>query len=167
MNGEKFTVLADLGFITVPHDYVHATWLDSFRTENRGKFHHYNDAIADANFPNPSRILQPGDKLRVSAITQAMSGTTTSEERMALLAARKAIHTGAQGASLVWKQKRDQLPKGICYCSFDEEGRLWRDAAHHRRVPRIDASSDGTFRFSLSVFECPWFPDFAFFLFTP
>lgn len=153
---EKFALLVDLGIITVPDDYDHASRLKTFGKQNREKFYYYNDEITDKNFPNPTRVLKPGDKLRVRAFKQVVGGTTTSEERMAFLATQKAIHTGAQGSSLVFDQKRNQLPKGKWYASFDEPDRLWRDAVGYHRVPSVHCVSDGDFRFRLGDFEAVW-----------
>ena len=155
---EKFALLVDLGVITVPDDYVHAKRLDSFKVWNKKKFEWgYNKNLVDANFPNPSRILKPGDKLRVRVWQQVVGGMTTSEERMAFLATQKAIHTGAQGASLVLEQKCNQLPKGKWYVSFDEKERLWRNTDGHHRVPYVDRYSVDDFRFYLGYFENDWF----------
>lgn len=162
---EKFALSVDLGIITVPADYDHVTRLASFDTENRTKFYYYNDAITDPNFSNPSRILKPGDKLRVRAFKQIVPGTTTSEERMAFLATQKAVHTGAQGASLVFEQKRGQLPKGFWYASFDGKDRLWRCADGYHRVPNVNADSDGDFDFCLDGFEGAWYGDDVFLCF--
>lgn len=162
---EKFALLVDLGIITVPDDYDHATALAKFGKKNRKKFYYYNEAITDPNFPNPTRILKPGDKLRVRAFKQVVGGSTTSEERMAFLATQKAVHVGAQGASLVWDQKRDQLPKGKWYCSFDEKERLWQDAVGDHGVPSVFAYSDGVFRFDIGDFEDVWRVDDAFLCF--
>lgn len=152
----KFALFVDLGIITVPDDYDHATALKSFGKKNRKKFYYYNDAITDPNFPNPTRVLKPGDKFRVRAWKQVVGGTTTSEERMAFLATQKAIYTGAQGASLVWDQKRDQLPKGKWCVSFDEKDRLWTDADGDHRVPLMGTHSDGDFYFDLGRFKRFW-----------
>lgn len=162
---EKFGLLVDLGIITVPSDYVHGTRLGTFMKENRKKFYGVNDNITDKNFPNPTRILKPGDRLHVRAYQQIVPGTTTSEERLAFLATQKAIHTGAQGASLVFEQKRDQLPKGRWYASFDEPNRLWKDAGGRHGVPRVDADSDGDFNWSLGCFERVWDGSHAFLCF--
>ncbi len=163
----KFSLLVDLGIITVPDDYDHATWLARFQEKHQGgkkkSFYLYNDEITDANFPNPTRILKPGDKLRIRVFKQIIDGTTTSEERMAFLATQKAVHTGAQGASLVFEQKHKQLPKGKWYASFDEKERLLRSADGRHRVPLVDCCSDGDFRFCLGFFEGVWFDDAAFF----
>lgn len=162
---EKFALLVDLGIITVPDDYDHATQLGKFTKQNRKKFYGINDNIIDANFPNPTRVLKPGQKLRVCAFKQVVGGTTTSEERMAFLATQKAIHTGAQGASLVFEQKRDQLPKGKWYASFDEKDRLWADADGRHGVPYVYCFSDGAFEFSLGYFERVWRESNAFLCF--
>jgi hypothetical protein len=162
---EKFGLLVDLGIITVPDDYVHESRLAKFDKENRKKFYCYNEAITDKNYPNPTRILKPGDQLRVRAFKQSASGTTTSEERMAFLETQKAVHTGAQGASLVFEQKRDQLPKGKWYASFDEKDCLWKDADGNHRVPDVDCSSDGIFGFDLGYFGSVWDDDDAFLCF--
>ncbi len=163
----KFTLLADLGVITVPADYDHATRLAKFREKHQGgekkSFRHYADNITDANFPNPTRILQPGDKLRVRAFRQIAGGTTTSsEERMAFLTTQKAVYVGTQGLSLVFDQKRDQLPKGKWYASFDKKDRLWKDADGSHRVPSVFAQPDGDFVFNLGYFVGVWYVVSAF-----
>jgi hypothetical protein len=162
---EKFQLLADLGVITVPADYVHPTQLASFMKKNRKKFYSVNDDITDANFPNPTRILKPGDKLALCAFEQIASGTTTSEERMGFLARQNAVYTGAQGASLVFEQKRDQLPKDKWYASFDEKDRLWEDSYGYHRVPEVNADTDGDFIWNLGHIEAVWNDNDAFLCF--
>lgn len=161
----KFGLLVDLGIITVPDDYVHATRLATFGEKNRDNLGYFNEDITDEHYPNPSRILKPGDKLWVRAFQQVVSGETTSEERMAFLATQHAVHTGAQGASLVFDKKRAKLPKGKWYASFDEKKHLWQDADRYHRVPSLDANSGGDFRFNLGYFERPWGAGSAFFCF--
>ena len=156
IESSKFELLKDLGIITVPSDYVHGTQLESFMKKNRKKFYSVNENITDANFPNPSRILKPGDRLWVRSHKQVVSGTTTSEERMAFLATLNSHHTGAQGVSLVFEQKRDQLPKGYWCGSFDEKDHFWEDAERCHRVPGVRVYSDGDFHFRLGLFEEPW-----------
>ena len=158
---EKFALLADLGIITVPEDYVHTMHMDSFKkkhqTWRKKAFYFYNDALTDVNFPSPSRVLKPGDKLSVRAFNQVVSGTTTSKERMEFLKSQHVVLVGAQGASLVFDQKRDQLPKGYWYVSFDEKERLWQDPGGDHGVPYVSAGSDGGFRFGLGHFEYDWY----------
>lgn len=162
---KKFALFADLGIIRVPDDYNHATRLKTFYRQNRKKLCYYNDDITDKNFPNPTRVLKPGEKFRVRAFKQVVGGTTTSEERMAFLATQKAIHVGAQGASLVFDQKRDQLPKGKLYASFDEKDRLWEDADGNHVVPCVPCPSVDGFGFLLGLFELVWHDGIAFLCF--
>ena len=162
---EKFALLVDLGVITVPDDYDHANHLKTFAKQNDKKFCYYNNDINDENFSNPTRILKPGDKLCVRAFKQIVGGSTTSEERVAFLTTQKAIHTGAQGDSLVFDQKRSQLLKGTWYVSFDEEDCLWTDTDDYHRVPYVNAFSDGDFSFDLGDFESVWDVSIAFLCF--
>ncbi|MEK7607450.1 MAG: hypothetical protein AAB484_00795 [Patescibacteria group bacterium] len=152
----KFALLVDLGIITVPDDYVHEKRLTTFGKQNRKKFYYYNDEITDKNFPNPTRVLKPGDKLRIRVWKQVVGGTTTSEERMAFLATQKAVYTGAQGLSLVFDQKSNQLPKGKWYVSFDEPKRLWQSADGHHWVPYVHRYSNDDFKFDLGRFVSVW-----------
>ncbi|MBI2100271.1 MAG: hypothetical protein HYT48_02955 [Candidatus Vogelbacteria bacterium] len=163
---DKFIVLADLGIMEVPADFDHATYLAGFKKRNRKKFYFYNEDITDENFPRPSRILKPGDKFRVKAFRQTGFGTTTSEERMAFIESQRgAVYTGAQGAGLVFEQKREQLPKGYWYASFDKKKALWEDAGGRHRVPQVGAYSDSDFDWNLNRLEDVWVDSNAFFVF--
>lgn len=150
---EKFALFVDLGVVTVPDDYVHGKELASL---NRKEFHYFNPDATDTNFSSPTRVLKPGDKLRVRVFKQSVSGSTTSVERMDFLKRQNAVFTGAQGVSLVYKQKREELPKGYWHCSFDEKGRLWKDTGGDHRVPIVHASTGGGFGFRLGCFEGNW-----------
>ncbi|OGZ65555.1 MAG: hypothetical protein A3C50_02785 [Candidatus Staskawiczbacteria bacterium RIFCSPHIGHO2_02_FULL_43_16] len=168
---QKFEVFKNLGILTVPGDYVHATRLAEFyKRHQSGKkksFYFYNEDIKDENFPNPSRIVKPGDKLRVDVCRQIVGGDTASEERMAFLANQGGVLLGAQGASLVFddEKMRADLPKGKWYSSFDQPERLWQDAHRYHRVPYVHAYSNGDFNFDLGNFEKPWDDDDCFLLF--
>lgn len=153
---EKFALLVDLGIITVSHDYVHETCLSTFREQDHGGwFCGCDENIADANYPNPSRILKAGDKLRVCAFEQIVDGTTTSQERMAFLEEKqsKNVYVGAQGAALVLEQKRFNLPMGKWYASFDQPDRLWEDPGGNHMVPLVNAVFAGHFALQLGDFK--------------
>jgi len=154
-----FELFVDLGIITVPDDYVHNTRLASFEKENRKKFYSWNDDITDENFSKATVQLKPGQKLHVKVFRQTTSGSTTSEERLAFLKTQNVVLTGAQGVSLVFEQKREDLPKGYWYVSFDEKEALWKDAYGSHRVPHVSRYSDGGWRFSLGCFEGVWYND--------
>ena len=156
---DKFGLFKDLGIITVPKDYVHNTRLASFEKENRKKFYYWNDAITDKNFNKATTKLVAGRKFRVKIFKQIVGGTTTSEERLAFLKTQNAILVGAQGASLVFEQKREDLPKGYWYVSFDEKEALWKDADGYHRVPCLLRRSDGDWNFGLGGFGGVWGDD--------
>ena len=153
---DKFALLAHLGVVTVPDDYVHDRQLAVFRKKHRKKFWHHSSDITDRNFPNPSRILKPGDRLHVRAFEQVVPGVTTSEEHMAFLAGEDAIYAGAQGITVVFDQKRDQLPKGRWYASFDEKSRLWENGGDYHGVPCLVALVRGGFDLDLAAFGHGW-----------
>lgn len=148
VNFTKFALLVDLGIITVPEDYDHETQLAKFKERYQGDdfktFLVYSEEITDANFSNPTRTLHPGERLRVQAFKQIVSGATTYEERMEFLATQKAVYVGAQGASLVFTQKHSQLWKGVdSYASLDKKDRLLKDCNGIDRVPTILLYSGG------------------------
>lgn len=153
----EFALMMDLGIITVPEAYDHPTQLATFMEKNRKKFYGCPDSFNDANFPNPTRILKPGDKLWVRVFKQIVPGTTSSAERMAFLNKQKACYPGAQGLSLVLEQRADRLPKYGWYQSFDGDG---------CRVPKVnvsDASIMGiTFNWMIDSFGSGW-RDFEYF----
>ena len=150
----KFVVCKDLGEIIVPDSYDHTNRLAEFIRRNRNKFQGFDDSsIIDANFSNPSRVLKPGDRLIVRVFSQTVSTLTTTDERLAFLATQNAVHVGMQGLSLVFEQKRSQLPKGRWYVSLDEKKHLWRSPACSYMVPIIEAHSNGAFCFTLVPFE--------------
>lgn len=165
----NFTLLIDLGIITVPEGYVHDNRLFTFKrryqTKEKLAFWIYDENITDANFRATTELVA-GERLSVRVFVQLPGSNTTSEERLAFLARQGAIHTNAQGLSLVWEQKRDQLPKGYSYTSLDEVHALFKENPKDRHsdhgVPAIHAYDEGAFSFRLSVFEGIWFDTSAF-----
>jgi len=142
--------------ITVPDDYANDTHLGSFKEQYAKAFYYYNDDINDENFGKATIKLTPGRKFAVKIFRQTIPGGTTSEERMGFLHSQGAVFTGAQGASLVFEQKRDELPKGFAYVSFDKKEALWRDSDGNHRVPYLGRFSDGAWDFDLGRFERGW-----------
>ncbi|MFA7216682.1 MAG: hypothetical protein WC095_01720 [Candidatus Paceibacterota bacterium] len=140
--------------IVVPEGYDHSKRLDSFGKEHRKAFYYYNDAITDKNYAKATTKLEAGRKLKVKVFQ--IKETVTSEDCMAKLRSEKAILVGAQGASLVWEQKKEELPVNRSSVSFDEKDALWKDAHGYRRVPRVSRRSDGDFRFDLGFFGLGW-----------
>ena len=152
---EKFRLVKDLGMIIVPKEYQHKTRLGHFWMQNNKKFCNYNELITDENFGEATRLI-PGQKFGVKIFEQTFSGHTKSEERIEFLRSRKhSVPTGAHGASLVFEQKGEELPKGYWYLSFDEMGKLGKICGDYG-VPAIRASSDGGFGFDLHAFKSDW-----------
>ena len=159
---EKFVPLVDLGVVTVPVDPRLAT----FGRENRKRFFHYEEAITDANFSNPTRVLKPGDELEVQAFRQVVPGATTTEERLEFCRRQNGnVFVGAQGVSLVFELKRNQLPRGLWYGSFDQKKNLWKDARGCYGVPNLVVLRSGDFDLDLECFEQPRDEGYAFLLY--
>lgn len=138
---EKFTLLADLGIITIPDSYVAVeTW-------------------TGMSFSNPSHMLQPGTELLVRAYKQVLPGTKTSRECLGFLTGREEgnVFLGAQGVALA-ETVRLQLPKGFSYCSFDWKEHLPLSGGFHY-VPALRAEQGGGYHHQLGIFERRWLSD--------
>src|SRR3989344_4552283 len=75
--------------------------------------------------------LVPGQRLKVAIYD--ITTRVTSGDNLKFIASQCGILTGAHGASLVWDQRRDELPKGRWYVSFDRKEVLWKDADGYHR----------------------------------
>lgn len=150
---EKFELLLDLGVIIAPDDFNHSTCLVTFIKNNRNSFFDINEQITDKNFSIPTRILKPGDKLNVTVYQQIKAEDTSSKERIKFLNTLNSIFVGAQGATLVWEQKRDLLPKGKWYSSFDKQEIYWEQADAYKWIPRISCYTNGEYNFNLGEFK--------------
>ena len=157
----KFELLKELGTIKVPAGYEHRNHLSVFRKKYRRRFWYYDKDIIDRNFMFPSRVLRPGDELRVIAFQQIVPVTTSSQERVAFLATEKSVFPGAQGISLVFEQMKDHLPKGMWYSSFDEGPWVRGDTARYG-VPCLAALAAGSFDFDLGAYNREWEEGHAF-----
>ena len=135
---EKFGTLSDLGIITAPPDFVPVSEFEG------------------GSFPNPSWVIRPGQRIWVRAHNQVVSGTTTSEERLAFLASLESYLPSAQGASLILEQKPELLPGRQWYGFFDKREHLWEDVeSRDFRVPGILVGG-GSFLPDLGFFKRPW-----------
>ena len=147
----KFELLVDLGIIKVPMDYNSKTQFKSFLGKNPPS--EGWDDFPSGEFVNTSRPLIPCEKIRVRA-WKVVRGPATSDECMDFLAAQNSILVGAQGASLVYEQKRKRLLKDVWYGSFDKKNYLWKDPDDGRlMVPGLYADPDGEVNWSLEAFE--------------
>ncbi len=141
--------------LTVPANYVHANRLDSFAKTYKTKFYSYNNNITDENFAKVSHQLVPGKTYVVRLFGIKKGEVVSSNDCLGVYRANKAYFTGAQGASVVWEYKREELIKGKWHCSFDEKVNfLFVDGDH--RVPDVHAASVGAFYFGLGYFGSGW-----------
>ncbi len=142
--------------VTVPKDYNHGTQLGTLKKE---EFYYFNDAITDRNFRNATQKLVPGKTYTAKLFS--IKKTVTSLDCLGLYKAVGAILTGAQGMSLVYQLKKDELPKGKWTVSFDQKDALWQGSDGDHRVPYVYADSGGDFWFSLGFFGDGWPSDFV------
>lgn len=155
--GVKFRLLVELGDIRVLSYYVHERQMARFLGMYGKNMYSYHNAITDANFPNPSHVLKPGDKLQVSAFALSVGYMATSEECLDFLAIQqKAVLVGAQGLSLVFERKRHQLPRGYLYASFDHKERLWKRTSGGPKVPDLGVYEDGGFDIGFAPWGGGW-----------
>jgi hypothetical protein len=142
---DKFQFFVDLGIITVPEYYQHGTFLKIFTQRYRQKFKWFNQDFLDENYPNPSHVLTPGERLWVRIYRQ-VAAETTSEERLTFLRRRQALLTGAQGLAVLYDHivsNGGSLPEGYRHFSYDVESRLFRGSQGHPRLPSMDEATDG------------------------
>ena len=153
-NKEYFKLLKEFNF-TVPIDYSHVTQLATFTKQFGSKFHYFDYTINDENFSNVTCQLEKGSIYTVKIF--AIKERITSEDCLNFLKSCNAILTGAQGASLLWQEKKDKLPADKLYLSFDEKDALWLDIDGKHRVPMLSRDLYGGWRFGLGRFEVGWF----------
>jgi len=155
---DKFVFVKTFDII-VPADYQHRTQLKSFKKNYAKNLHYFNDSLTDENFSKVSAQLKPGQKVTVNVYRQTASGSTSSDERITFLRALPGNKFyGAQGASLVYEEKADQLETGFAYVAMDEKDNLPLVGGHHR-VPYVYRRLDGDCRFNLGDFEVDWDSD--------
>src|SRR3989344_960526 len=140
--------------LVIPPDYRHEGFLGRLRAEPDPKRYHFNENMTDDNYSRPSRIIQPGDHFLVKFVS--ILRKVTSEQCLAVYREHQGHLTGAQGAGVLYKYLRNELPVYKWSLSFDEENRLWKNAGGCRGVPRVYRFSDDDVVLSLGSFECPW-----------
>lgn len=167
----KFTLLEDLGVLTVPRDYIHDGWLASFREHNYRNFLAYNAGITDQNFPKPSHVLSPCERLHVRLWKQTGFGTTTHEDRMEFLRELNSLFVGPQGAALLFARKRQSLPMDYRYEFLDEEKAVYTDGTGQRWLVALEAIlnklNERVFSFELSLLDAPKGEDVVLVSFNP
>lgn len=160
---EMFSV-REIGTLLVPDHYDHSTALSRFQQDNLISFSHYRTEINDRNFPNPTRVLSPGERFKVSIVRNAVRGLMNVSERMEFLCLKNGMLLGAQGAALVFNQMRNQLVAEETVLSLDAMERLWTDGHGGFQAPHIGIVREGPV-FGLFPFESCGSSAINFFLF--
>jgi hypothetical protein len=156
----------DLGILTVPQGHRHDGHLGAFRREQESKFFHFDGAVTDKNFPQPSTILRPRDKFWVLAFRHSGEEKLTAEDRMEFLKRQEGnVFVGPQGASLIFEQRALELPRGHWYASLDEPENCWDDEGF-RGFGYLVAHADGDFEFNVGYHGQPLHNVMTFFQFV-
>ena len=160
---DKFNPLMELGDVVAPDDYDSTAPLTWFVKRNREKLEHlFDENLSDAHFPSPSRVLKPGNQLRVFVVGPIHPGPTTTEEYLDFLAARKKakiVHVGVPGLMLIYEQMEHKLPRGFRYISLDARERLWKNPDGRHMAPHLFAQSDGDTSIGLKPLEMTLYND--------
>jgi len=143
--------LINLFEIVVSEYYNHSRRLYLFGRKHRKSFNYHNEAITDKKYANVTTKLKPGRKFWVKVFQ--IKDLVTAEDCITKLRAEKAILVGAQGATLVWEQKKEGLPINRRSVSFDEEDALWQDSSGNHGVPHILYRACGDYQFNLTSFK--------------
>lgn len=179
----KFKLIADLGVITVPKNYRHPIRLDTFMTKHRSKFSYVDECmdgagIADENFSQVSTKLSPGQKLVVK-IFISVDKYISHKECMEFLNNQNCVFVGAQGATLVFEQKRSLL-KGLAkqlavadesgndyhvFLSLDNSKNLFRENGK-RYVVGLSYGEEGGWNLYLYKAWCKYGNDTSFLCFN-
>lgn len=141
--------------IKIPKNYKHETQLATFSKKYKKQFYYFNEDITDENFSKVTDKLVAGKTYTVKIISILQK--VSSEDCIRVLKKNNAIFGGAQVASITYQLKKNELPKGKFYLSFDEKNSLWEDADGNHRVPRLYHYDDGVFSFRLRYFERDWY----------
>ncbi|MDD5068502.1 MAG: hypothetical protein PHS53_02250 [Candidatus Pacebacteria bacterium] len=145
----RFREYADLGVLQVPADYNHRTYLASCVQRNGDEWD-FDSGATDANFPTPSRILRPGDRLRVRIWEQI--GGTNSHTRMEFLDSLGAVYPGVQGICLLCEEMEPKLPhhhSNLWFGSYDRPENLFQDERGNQMFMRALVVKDPD-----SIFLC-------------
>lgn len=115
----------------------------------RSSWYYINSDLTAENFPIPEKIETEGWKLI------RMDKSFSSQEALDKIKADGCRPANAYELALWSEKHREEIPKEHWCLAF---GQLWQDAIGYHRVPRVDAYSDGDFKFGLGYFGRPWGP---------
>ena len=153
-----YGVFADLGNITVPLNYDHATCITKFRARHGQRFDKIHSELIDANFVHPSWVMRAGQKFHVRIFYQFELGVTQASVRMEYLNTQKVAYTGFQGLALVFEKMRQKLPRGCNIVSYDEAENLYAGSKFPGQffVPYMTLNDKRASDISLGSLEANW-----------
>lgn len=133
-----FPTWYNFGVLIVPDDYDSQTQLKKFweGTPETPAPNGHTELLTEENFPAPSEVLKPGDRLEVSAHVVRDYATAAC---LAFLKRSEGLLVGAQGLALFWQQMLRQinLERSLSFYSFDEKEKLLSFPNGSRGVPSI------------------------------
>ncbi len=143
--------------ITIPLEYDHDKQIDAFAEKVKGQktTYYYNADLNSKNFNKATTKLVPGKTYKVKRIP-ILSQVTSEDCLNRIYQEPNSILVGGQGLTVAHDLKKEIFPKGKYTVSFDKKEALWEDSGGRHRVPRVLASVDGDFEFSLGRFGRPW-----------
>jgi hypothetical protein len=138
---------------TVPADYVHDTWLDTFADETRKLVttYYFNEDLNSKNFTKATtNKLEPGKtyRCRVFPIIQDV----TSYDCLSFLEKQRATLVGWQGITLLKLEKMTEFPVSKRTVSFDKKESLWSSVNGSYKVPGVTFFY-GSWGYILAPFE--------------
>jgi hypothetical protein len=125
--------------------------------------YHLEGGLCGKYFKNPSHVLLPGKRYKVSVVP-ILADHVTSVQCIEFLNENNASLVGAQGAALAFLEKKEIFPEGSFVLSFDTEDRLQKigsgkESVPFTRVPRFRRGVAGALGFYLSVWGHLWTRD--------
>jgi hypothetical protein len=138
--------------ITVPDDYDHDTQISTSEGRRSNEnFYLYCGGIKDENYSKTTDRLVPGKSYEVKLLK---INEVMPEDCLTFLINKKAMLVGAQGLSLVWYLKKDELPKDRKkIISLDNKDALWSETGRWHMIPLVRWESAYFWCFDTDVFE--------------
>lgn len=157
MNDQKFGPAIRNFSLTIPKDYNHDTYIDTFtkKTKNLNRIYRYNDDFTSKNFSNASNRLIP--RLTYGIKLFPVVSTATTQDCINFLREQKnLIWAGAHGLTLVEELKFLEFPWRIWVVSFDKRKFLPKFSDGTSGVPAVHHKLWGDRGFGIFDFDSEW-----------
>jgi hypothetical protein len=140
---------------TVPVDYDHNTWLDTFAEQTKAMSTppYFDEELTSANFAKATNQFVPGKTYE--ALFFPVLVMSTPHQYCVEFLLRQGIMLGnAHGLTLLCANMPEAFPAVKYTVSLDEENSLWKDPNGYHRVPGVYRDGNRCFsRFELELFE--------------